>query len=164
MPNLTPALESEIIEALVAKIALVDGADNVIHVEPLIDSKADFIDELTIQNIDEVLETKYIKIDYLGWRDSPVDGCDDNPVVFLRYKIRLFHQYAAPRSNESTPHGDLKTLDLLLRGKFLEPNRTLAAGSEHTPLTSLSDMLLIDDELTGVFGYSRELQIEIEII
>ncbi|MEO6588887.1 MAG: hypothetical protein ABIP06_06115 [Pyrinomonadaceae bacterium] len=164
MPNLTPALENEIITALDAKISTVDGADNVIYVEPLIDSKADFIDELTVQNIDSAIETRYIKIDYLGWRDSPVDGCDDNPVTFIRYKIRLFHSYSGPRSDASTPHGDIKTLDLLLHSKFLEPVRTLAANSEHAPLVSIQDMILNEDELTGVFGYSRELSIEIEVI
>lgn len=162
MPNLTPEIESAVLLALKAKVETVASADNVIIADPLIDSKQDFIAELTVQNVDNELETKYCKIDYLGWRDSLTDGCDDAPVVFLRYKIRLVHQYKPARSDASTPANDIKDLDLNLRNKFLETDRTLASG-ENLPLTSLNDMILAVDELTGIYGYIRELLLEIEI-
>lgn len=162
MPNLTPEIESAVLPAVKAKVESVSSADNVFADDPSIDSKHDFIEKLVVQNVDGESETKYIKIDYLGWRDSLTDGCDDDPVVFLRYKIRLFHQWKPARSDNSTPAIDIKSLDLQIRNKFLETNRTLASG-ENLPLVTLADIILGVDELTGVYGYIRDLLLEVEL-
>lgn len=166
MPNLTSEIESEILAALKLKIESVSGASNVIADEPFFDSKQDFIESLTVQNIDDELETSYIKIDYLGWRDSLTDGCDDMPVVFVKYRIHSFAQYKEVRSDDSTSQKDFKVLDINLRNKFLETQnnaRSLAANSEHTPLTLQNDIILDEDSLTGIFGHIADYSIEVEI-
>lgn len=164
--NLTPEKEEQILEALKAKIESVPNASNVIADEPFFDSKQDYVKKLTVLNVENVRETKYIKIDYLGWRDSATDGCDDNPVVFLKYKLRSFQQYKEVRSDLSTSAKDIKVLDINLRNKFLEAEnnaRLLAPNSEHRPLVLISDIILDVDEPTGIYGHIAEYSIEVEL-
>ena len=160
---ITPDKESLILITLAAKIATVDGVSNIITDEPLFDSKSDIIDEITIKNVDKEIEVKFCKIEYLGWRDSETDGCDDDPTVFLKYRIRVFHGYKTTRSDGSSPAADIKKLDILMHNKFREKNRLLAINCEHQPLVPVSDIIL-SEETVGIYGYTRDYFLEVEVV
>lgn len=163
MPNLTAAKEQQIIDALKAKFAGVTGASNIITDMPVIDSKQDEIDLLTVQNVDDELEIKYCYLSFLGYADSETDGCDDMPVVFLDYNAHFFAQFKELRSDNSTSEKDFKAWILNTRNKFLEDNRTLLVGCEHTPLTQSGFIILGDDPLTGSYGHFQDLTLRVEI-
>ena len=164
--NLTPERELTITAAVKAKIETVTGAVNVIAAEPFFDSKNDYIDGLTVPNIDGELETVFIKIDYLGWRDSLTDGCDDDPVVFVRYRIHAFHGYKEVRSDDSTSANDIKSLDLNLRNEFrrtADHARRIVPNCETQPLSLQRDIFVGVDALTGAFGHIADYLLEVEV-
>ncbi len=170
MTNFTSQNEALILEALRAKIASVPGARNVIADEPLLDSKQDVLKKFCVQTAGGKTEVQYIKIDYLGWRDDAEMGCEDNPVVFLKYKIHSFRQYREIRPDNSTSSADIKALDIALHNRFRETKgvtknnaRNLTAFSEHAPLVLIKDIILGVDELTGAFGHIADYSIEVEI-
>lgn len=167
MHNLTPEKEALILEALRARIATVPGAVNVIADEPLLDSKQDVLDTICVQNADDETEVKYLKIDFLGFEDSPTDGCEDNPLVYATYNLHLFQQFNAGRSDETTSTKDIKKLLFALRNLFLETAnnaRQLAPGSESLPLTQNNFILLDNDPLTGYYGHFVDLKLRVEIL
>ncbi|HEX8248971.1 MAG TPA: hypothetical protein VF599_12410 [Pyrinomonadaceae bacterium] len=163
MPNLTPEKEQEILDALAAKLAAIEGIDNIVTDDFYTDSKHDVLDRLTVQNSDDETEIKYCYLTFQSFEDSTTDGCDDNPVVFLVYNAHLMWQYKPARSDGSTPQKDLKRLVINLRNKFLQKNRTLAENCEHLPLKQNNFIILGDDPLTDVEGYYVDLQIKVEI-
>ena len=164
MPNLTPEKESNILAALALKFGTVSGIENVTSEDELIDSKQDAIDAICTRDSDNATVVKYAQVKYAGWRDSATDGCDDNPVVFLKYSVRIFQQYTARRSDLTTPYQDIKLLDINLHNKFREKNRALLEKCEWQPLVPVSDIILDVDELTGIFGYSRNYTLEVEVL
>ena len=160
MPNLTPQKELDILEALRVKIASLSNAKNVIADEPLLDSKQDALKIICVQNVDKRTEVRYIKIDFLGFRDSPTDGCEDNPVVFLSYNLHIFQQYVEKRSDNSTSTKDEKKLVIDLRNLFLETAnnaRILLPNCESQPLKPNNFIILGDDPLTGAYGHYIDL-------
>lgn len=166
MTNFTTEKIAEITEALRAKIAAVPGASNVVASEPLLGSKDEVLDTICVQNSDEETEIKYIKIDYAGWRDSEEYGCEDNPVVFARFKIHSFQGYNEIRANGTTSANDIRNLDINLHNRFRETAnyaRRLAANCEHAPLALSKDIVLEADELTGAYGHTADYTIEVEI-
>lgn len=166
MPNLTPAIESEILTALKTKILSASGASNVIADEPLLDSKFDVAKTICVRAIDNKTEVKYIKIDFLGFEDSPTDGCDDMPVVYISYNLHVFQQYREKRSDDSTSTNDVKTLVINLRNRFLETDnraRFFGGNAEHQPLRQNNFILLGNDPLTGAYGHFTDLICKIEI-
>src|ERR1043165_6491401 len=108
--SLTPAIEITVINALKAKFEAVPGVSNCLIENPLVDSKQDAVDKLTVQNIDEETEVKYIYISFLGFEDSATDGCDDNPSVNLKYNAHVFLGYKERRSDNSSSEKDFKAL------------------------------------------------------
>lgn len=166
MTNFTSQKEALILEALRAKIASVPGARNVIADEPLLDSKQDVLKKFCVQTAGGKTEVQYIKIDYLGWRDDAEMGCEDNPVVFLKYRIHSFRQYREIRPDNSTSSADIKALDINLHNRFRETkNRAhfLTENCEHAPLVLIKDIILGVDELTGAEGHIADYSIEVEI-
>ncbi len=166
MPVLTSEKEAQILEALRARIAAIPGAVNVIADEPLLDSKQDVIKKFCVKTVGNKTEVQYIKIDYAGWRDHAEMGCEDDPVVFLKYKIHSFRQYREKRPDNSTSSGDIKALDIALHNKFRETAnkaRFLLEKAEHLPLVLIRDIILDDDELTGCYGHIADYFIEVEI-
>lgn len=166
MPNLTPEKETEILAALKTKFEAVSGVDNVLIENPLIDSKQDAVEKLTVQNVDDESEVKYLYLSFAGFEDSLTDGCDDNPVVYLNYNAHLFWQYKEKRSNNTSSENDFKKLVISLRNKFLETEnnaRSLAANSEHLPLKQNDFIILDDDPLTGSYGFFVDLICKVEI-
>lgn len=159
MTNLTAEKEQQILDALAAKFALI--AENVITDDSTFDSEQDVIDAITKKNVDDELEVRYCKIDFLNFKDSETDGCDDMPVVFLTYNAHLFFGYKEKRSDASTAQRDAKTCFINLRNKFLEFNRTIMEGVEHEPLKQRTDFILGNDELTGNYGYSIDLTVRV---
>ncbi|MGH9961751.1 MAG: hypothetical protein ACREBC_32250, partial [Pyrinomonadaceae bacterium] len=163
MPNLTPEKEALVLEALRVKFAGVSGMSNVIVEMPVIDSKQDEIDKLTVTNVDGELEIKYCYVSFLGYEDSATDGCDDAPLVYLNYQAHLFWGFKEKRSDNSSSEKDFKTLFINTRSKFLETGRTLAAGAEHTPLAQTNSIILGDDPLTGAYGFFVDLSLRVEV-
>lgn len=164
MPNnLTPAIENTIVTALKAKFEAVPLVSNCLIDNPLVDSKQDAVDLLTVQNIDDETEVKYIYISFLGFEDSATDGCDDNPSVNLTYNAHLFWGYKERRSDNSTSEKDFKALVLDLRNKFLNRNRVILPNCETTPLRQNNFIVLGDDPLTGAYGFFVDLTVKVEI-
>lgn len=167
MPNLTPEKEAEILAAIKAKIESVPGAINVVADEPLLDSKQDVLKTICFKNIDNKTEVRYLKIDFSGFTDSAEEGCEDEPVVFISYKLHLFHQFVEKRTDASSSAKDIKTLVLNLRNKFLETDdnaRSLATDCESTPLVQNKFIILGNDELTGYYGHFTDLTLKVEIL
>ncbi len=163
MPNLTPEKEIQILDALKAKFEAVAGAENVLIENPLIDSKQDAVDKLTVQNVDGQTEVKFIYISFLGFQDSATDGCDDNPVVYLTYNAHVVWGFNEKRSDDSFSEKDFKALVLNLRNKFLNKNRTILADCETSPLVQSAFIILGDDPLTGAFGHIVDLTVKVEV-
>ena len=160
MPNLTAAKETAILEALGVKIASLPNAKNVIADEPLLDSKQDVLKTICVKSVDKKTEVQYIKIDFLGFRDSTTDGCEDNPVVYLSYNLHIFQQLVEKRSDNSTSTKDVKKLVIDLRNLFLltENNaRILLPNTESQPLRQNNFIILGDDPLTGAYGHYIDL-------
>lgn len=167
MTNFTPAKIAEITEALRAKIAGVPGASNVIADEPLLGSKDEVLATICVSNSDDETEIKYIKIDYLGWRDSDEIGCEDNPGVYAKFGIHSFQGYNEKRADGTTSANDIKNLDITLHNRFRETAnnaRILSENCEHTPLTLVKDIVLQADELTGTYGHTADYSIEVEVL
>ena len=167
MNNLTAEKESAILAALAAKVTAAAGVFRVIADEPLINSKGEFIEKLMVENVDGKLETKFIKIDLIGFRDSTEYGCDEAPTVYLKYRLHILQSYREIRSDDSASRTDLKTLILNLRNAFLETEnnaRKILPGCETSPLVLTRDILLDVDELTGVFGHIADLTCEVEVV
>ncbi|MBS1797457.1 MAG: hypothetical protein JSS81_26780 [Acidobacteria bacterium] len=163
MPNLTPEKELLILDALKAKIESVAGAENVLVENPLIDSKQDAVERLTVQNSDDQTEVKYIYISFLGFEDSETDGCDDEPVVTLTYNAHVVWGFNERRGDESFSEKDFKALVLNLRNKFLESRRELLPDCEHQPLKQQNFILLADDPLTGAYSHFIDLILKVDI-
>ena len=160
--NLSPVIETGLRAALAAKISTV--AQNLIVDEPVIDSKHDEIDLLTRENVDGELETVFGKLDFLKFEDSSSDGCDDEPLVTLFYKLHLFQQFKEKRSDNSTSANDFVALVLNLRNKFLESNRRLVSSNiEHLPLRQLIAITLGEDPLMGAEGHFADFEIKVQI-
>jgi hypothetical protein len=164
MPNLTPEKEAAILAALKTKIESVAGVSNVLVENPLVSSKHDEIDLLTVENVDGEAEIKYCYVSFLGFTDSETDGCDDMPVVFLDYNLHFFWEFKEKRSDNSSSETDFKTLFLNIRNKFREPARNLAASSEHQPLRQSQFIILSADPLTGAYGWIADFTCKVEIL
>lgn len=168
MQNLNPEIEASILEALRVKISSVEGATNVIADEPLLDSKQDVLDTICVQNSDDETEVKYLKIDFLGFEDSPGDdGCEDMPLVYATYNLHLFQQFNSKRQDESTSTKDVKAVVLNLRNKFLETAnnaRRLAPNCESLPVSQNNFIILDNDPLTGYYGHFVDLKLRVEIL
>jgi hypothetical protein len=165
MPNLTPEKELLILAALQSKFQSVEGADNVLIENPLIDSKQDVVDLVTVPNIDDELEVKYIYLSFQGFEDSATDGCDDMPSVILKYNAHVVHCYKEKRSDASSSEQDIKALVLNLRNKFLNKNRTLTGveNSETAPLVQTNFIILDVDPLTGADAFFTDFLVKVEI-
>ena len=163
MPNLTPEIELSILDALKAKFESVPGASNCLIENPLIDSKQDAVDKLTVQNSDDQTEVKFIYISFLGFEDSATDGCDDSPAVTLNYNAHVVWGFKERRSDGSFSEKDFKALVLNLRNKFLNKNRTILTNCETTPLRQQNFIILGDDPLTGAYGHIVDLTVKVEI-
>jgi hypothetical protein len=171
MPAVTHEKEAEILAALVRKCEAVDDCENVTAEENLLDSKQDFIAEICSQDSDGATVVSYCRLFYIGWRESETDGCDDDPVTFLRYSVRIFRQHTAKRADDTTPARDIKRLDINLKNAFRAMDRRLydadsapLANCESLPLAPQSDIILGVDALTGVYGYFRDYLLEIECL
>jgi|GEM_PF-6185201 len=159
---LTAALEKQIRAALAAKIGA--AAANIITEEPTIDSKHDEIDLFTKTNVDDELEVVCGKLDFLKFEDSATDGCDDNPLCTIKYRLHLFQGYKKKRSDDSTSAEDFKDLILELRNLLLKPNRMLVSPKiEHLPLRQLTDITLDNDPLMPALGYGHFADFEIKV-
>lgn len=160
---LTPEKEQQIIAALKTKFESVAGASNVLIENPVFDSKQDAVEKLTVENVDGETEVKFIYISFLGFEDSTLDGCDDNPTVYLTYNAHVVWGYKEKRSDNSFSEKDFKALILELRNKFLNKNRTLSSNCETTPLKQSNFIILGDDPLTGAYGHFVDLTCKVEI-
>ncbi len=160
---LTPAKELTIREALGTKIALITSSAFVRR--PMISSKQDWVELLGSENVDEEFELKVCTVDLLSFTDSEEEGCDDDPVVLLTYRIHYFRQYKELRSNDSNSTDDFNADILNLRNSFLDEDRSLGdlAKVESLPLTQSGFILLGDDPLTGAFGHFIDLQLQVEV-
>ena len=158
---LTPEKQTEILTALKAKFAL--EAANVIADEPLFDSDNDVVELICRASVDEEQEVVYCRLSFVGFLDSATDGCDDDPVVTVRYFAHLFWEFREKRSDGSSPEKDLVDLILRLRNRFLLPNRDIRDDAEHTPLRGVSDIILGADPLTGVHGFSKDLAVDVVV-
>lgn len=165
MPNLTPEKEAQILTGLQSKFQSVAGADNVLIENPLIDSKQDIVDLVTVQNIDDETEVKYIYLSFQGFEDSATDGCDDMPSVTLKYNAHVAHGYKEKRSDDSSSEKDIKALVLNLRNKFLNKNRALPGveNCETTPLVQTNFIILDSDPLTGADAFYTDLLVKVEV-
>ena len=160
--NLSPEIEINLRAALAAKIRTV--AANLIVDEPVIDSKHDEIELLTKENVDDEIEIVFGKLDFLKFEDSTTDGCDDEPLVTLFYKLHLFQQFKEKRSDNSTSAKDFTALILNLRNRFLQSNRMLGASNiEHLPLRQILVITLGEDPLMGAEGHFADFEIRVEI-
>ena len=164
MPNLTPDIQSNILTALQTKFAGVSGVDNFLIKNPLLDSKTDAVDVLTVENSDGELEVKYIYLSFLGFEDSLTDGCEDDPSVSLTYNAHCFWQYQELRADGSYSERDFVNLILNLRNEFLKSNRVILTDTETTPLKQNNFIILGDDPLTGAYGFYCDLTVKVEII
>jgi len=163
--------EKDILAALVVKFGAVSGVSNIVTTDDLLDSKQDVIKAICIKDSDNATVVKFCQVKYVGWRDSETDGCDDDPVSFMRYNVHIFQQYTAKRKNNSTPLDDIKALDIELHNKFRDKNRKLYDAldvalpkCESQPLAPVSDITLEVDALTGVYGYFRDYLLEVECL
>jgi hypothetical protein len=152
--------ESSHLDFLKAKFEL--DAYNVITEDPLFDSEKDLVDKICRENSDQEKEIVYCKLSWLDFVDSETDGCDDDPVVRSMYGAHLFWEYKEPRSDGSTPEQDLKDLILRLRNRFLA-DREIGDDAEHTPLRGVTNIILGEDPLTGVFGYYKDVALDVTV-
>jgi hypothetical protein len=161
---LDPAKELAIRTALGTKVAALTGS---VFIRPeLFDSEQDWVEKLGVQNVDGELELKYCTVNLLQFTDSPTDGCDDDPVVFLTYQIHIFDGFTEQRSDLSNSTDDFIAKILDLRNEFLESSRNVAGvdKADYTPLTQSSLILLGDDPLTGGFGHFTDLQQRVQVV
>ena len=166
MPNLTTTAEALILAALSAKILAVAGVANVVIDEPLLDSKFDVLKTICVRAVDGKTEVKYLKIDFLGFVDSATDGCDDEPLVFIRYKLHAFQQYRDKRADGTTSTNDIKRLVINLRNEFLRTDnkaRRILEKCETQPLKQENFIILGNDPLTGAYGHFTDLICTVEL-
>lgn len=171
MPAITSQKEKDTLAALVRKFGAVDGISNIVTTDDLLDSKQDVIAAICVRDSDNKTIVKFCQLKYIGWRDSETDGCDDNPVSFMRYSVHIAQAYTPKRKDNSTPYEDIKLLDIELHNKFREKNRKLYDADgialpkcESIPLVPVSDITLNDDPLTGVYSYFRDYLLEVECL
>lgn len=163
--KLTPEKELQIREALGEKTAALTGS--VFVRRPMIDSKQDWVELLGKENVDEELEIQACFVDFLGFTDSDQEGCDDDPVVTIDFRIHLFHEYREERSDDSTSTDDFTAVVLNLRNAFLDANRSLGspvlARVETLPLVQSGFIILGVDPLTGAFGHFVDFTASVEL-
>lgn len=171
MPSITSQKEKDVLAALVRKFETVSGISNIVTTDDLLDSKQDVIAAVCVRDSDNKTIVKFCQVKYTGWRDSDTDGCDDDPVVFMRYNVHIFQAYTPKRKNGTTPYEDIKILDIELHNIFRAKNRKLYDADsnalpkcESQPLVPVSDIILNDDPLIGSVGYFRDYLLEVECL
>ena len=160
---LTSAKEKTIREALGAKIAALTGTAFVRR--PMISSRQDWAELLGIVNASGELELRLTTVDLAGFTDSETEGCDDDPVVFLTYRVHLFHEYVEARPDSSNSTDDFAAVVIGLRNAFLQGSRDIPGvpRAEHLPLVQSGFIILGDDPVTGAYGHSVDLEARVEV-
>jgi hypothetical protein len=160
---LDPAKELTIRQALGTKIGNITGSAFIRR--PIIDSKQDESELLGVLNVDNEEEMHVCTVDFANFVNSATDGCDDDPMVTVTYKIHLFREYKESRSDLSNSTDDFIALVLNLNNAFLNADRSLASlpKVETLPLAQLSDIVLGDDPLTGGTGHFVDFLARVQV-
>lgn len=128
-------------------------------------SKADFVEQLGNQVAPgDDLEVQFCQVSFLKFEDSKTDGCADDPLVYVHYKIHLFHEFRQARKDGTNSHDTFVALILNLRNKFLL-TQDAVANSERSPLAQ-EQFMLTDTEnefFPGAFGHYTNLITKIEV-
>lgn len=163
MINLSPELELAIRAALKAKIETVPAIGAVFPREVFVTSKIDFFDKVGMAVADD-LELRMCEVTLLKFQDSLLEGCDDMPVVYLSYNVKIQHEYNDSRGDGSNSFDDFVRAGLDLRNAFLINRRMnftingVVTHTEHAPLVQ-TDFIITDDAVLHTANFQVKVTI-----
>ena len=138
------------------------GVGNVFDEPFFVSGKQDYVSKLGIENVDGNFEVRYLFIDFAGWENTD-RGCDQNPIYFLLYTLRVGHEFVEKRSNSSSSSKDFSKLCMSLRDAYLN-GRVFGYEKLYNEIPTLSEeVALHDDPHTGIFGHTAEFMLKVEV-
>lgn len=162
MPKLTPEKEILIRQAIKSRIeSLADLA--VFEERKLISSKQDFVAKTT-RIVAGKKAVRFCQIDFLSFTDSDSDGCEDDPVVVVSYRLHAFYQFNSDSGATNSLNNFIK-LVLDVRNSFLSAP-TIFFGDPNTqlkPLEQASDILTGLDPFIDLDGHFVDLTAQVEL-
>jgi hypothetical protein len=167
MPDPFPATGAEV-EALVRqavaeKVGDVDGVGNVFSKPFYVSGKQQYVEKLGIDNVDGDVEVRYLFIDWGGWQDTD-KGCDENPVYFLLYQLRIGQEFIHERTGGGSSSEDFAAQCMALRDAFRVGRDFGYPQRLYSDLLIMSEeVALHDDPHTGMFGHTVEFLLKVEV-
>jgi hypothetical protein len=168
MPKLTPEKELELRAQIKTDVESVENTGAVFSKPEFFTSKQDFVARCTKQMVNgDDREVQFCQISFFGFEDLPNAGsavCADDPPVRAIFRLHLFHEYVAKRSDNTNSHDTFTAMILNLRNKFLE-TQDQGEYTERTPLTP--DQFIIfgqeNEFFPGAYGHYTNLTVKVEL-
>lgn len=114
------------------------------------------------QNYDQNFPIKYLMLSYSGFKDSRTNGCEEDPDVFVFYKLQMFRRYFQDEDDNS--HDELIHDMITFRTKVLnsldiEKGKTILSFSQSGAMVNYTP----SEHIIGVFGdwFNFEMKIEV---
>lgn len=162
--NLTSAVYSEIITYLVTKARTALPSVKVIETPTYFASPQDFAAFVGDSYV-KPYKCKYLIFSYGTFRDSPNKGCDDDPDLFVTFRMQLYRTVQERRAAQSNSHDLLVTDFIALRNAFLINRDIRMSAIVHNALTQTGDMVNAGNSeyIVGDVGDWMNFRVEVEI-
>lgn len=171
----TGAAVEKLVRSLVAtKVAAVAGVGHVFAQPFYVSGKQQYVEKLAVDSPaggDVGMEVRYLFIQWGGFQDTD-KGCDEAPVYYLLYTLRVGQEFIHERpvvvGHEADPLGSseadftaqcMALRDAFLLGRDLGYKDNLYAE----PLSLSEEVALHDDPHTGMFGHTVEFLLKVEV-
>jgi len=164
--NLTVSIEETIRSYIVNKWNTILPSDSFIFNEPwYFASRQDFAAAVK-KEYTEQYRCNYVMIDFAKTLDSKNKGCDDNPSVFLNYRITMFREFVLGETGIISSSKSLMVDFINVRNKFLRDRDIVQPNKiEHKPLVMLGDKVSLElcPHIANAYGDRIDLNLEVEI-
>jgi hypothetical protein len=161
LPTDAAAVEALARASLVAKFAALEGLPHVLDHAVYINSEQDFVRRFGVEN-QTTHKTQYrvLFVVFTGFEDSQV-GCEDNPLYFLTYTLRVVVSLGEWADGNST--NDFASVVMKLRQSVLD-ERHLADYQQLRCENIKRDRSNFGlEEETGLVAHSADLSLRVEV-